>query len=162
MDQAIPEVKQVHNSIVEVGPMAESAPDSSGATAMIQKMGCVRIGKEELANLESLGLYVRSVGTFQIARGKLLINGQRLSTAIQALTEALLRLAEKAQKTKNDYASMARLSDSLARLYAQQTEMQRLLIELEKISPREEPPRALTPCFEPGKPVRPAVFKPTV
>jgi hypothetical protein len=141
-------------AVIEVEPRPRIVPNADQATATIRNMGCVRIGKEELADLESLGLYVRSVGTLQISQGKLLINGQKLNTAIQVMTEALSRLGEKAQKTKNDFVSMARLSDSLARLYAQQTEMQRLLVEIETLSPMEYLPEVRVQAFEPGKPVQ--------
>jgi hypothetical protein len=136
---------------VAIVPTAETATD-----AMV-RMGYVRIGQHELEDLAAIGVYVRSAGVARICRGKVMVNQQRLNTAMQALTAAIVELGDKPNKTRSDIAAMGQLTHALARLCQELTDSQRLMLEIERVSPGEDVPEVRVQAFEPGKPVRLAI-----
>jgi hypothetical protein len=116
-------------------------------------VGHVLIGEKELRDLASLGLYVRDLGAVDLARGTLVVQQQWLKTAVQSTGDAITELGKKTKKTRNDYAAMAQLSHSLARLGAQLTKSQQLLLEIERTPGANK--EIVNPSFRVGQPVRP-------
>jgi hypothetical protein len=117
-------------------------------------MGYVRIGQHELEDLAAIGLYARNAGVARICRGKVMVNQQRLNTAMQTLTAAIVELGDKPNKTRSDIAAIGQLAHALARLSQELTDSQRLMLELERVSPREDVPEPRVKAFECGKPVQ--------
>lgn len=147
-------LKRINSTVRREGNQTEPLPTSEGATNAMVRMGYVRIGQHELEDLAAIGVYVRNVGVARICRGKVMVSQQRLNTAIQTLTAAIVELGEKPNKTRSDITSMGQLTLALARLSQELTESQRLLVELERMSPGEDVPEIHVQAFECGKPVR--------
>jgi hypothetical protein len=143
------------NSTVRIeGNQTEPLPNSEGATNAMVRMGYVRIGQHELEDLAAIGVYVRNAGVARICRGKVMVNQQRLNTAMQTLTAAIVELGDKPNKTRSDIAAIGQLTQALARLSQELTDSQRLMLELERVSPGEDVPEVRVQSFECGKPVR--------
>jgi hypothetical protein len=83
-----------------------------------------------------------------------MVNQQRLTTAMQTLTAAIVELGDKPNKTRSDITSIGQLTHALARLSQELTDSQRLMVELERVSPGEDVPEVRVQAFERGKPVR--------
>jgi hypothetical protein len=147
-------LKRINSTVRIEGNQTEPLPTSEGATNAMVRMGYVRIGQHELEDLAAIGVYVRNAGVARICRGKVMVNQQRLNTAMQTLTEAIVELGDKPNKTRSDITSIGQLTHALARLSQELTDSQRLLVELEKMFPSEDLPEVRVQAFESGKPVR--------
>jgi hypothetical protein len=141
MNAQLPEEFTPPGALVQsvVGP-AESVPPGEETVAAV------------LRDLASIGEHVQGAGVLRVARGRALVNQQRVDSVMRELAAAVMEIQQKPKKTRRDLALMAQLAHAFGGLAARQTESQHLLLAVEQASSPGEPdaPKPLNEAFPAG------------
>lgn len=140
--------------------IAEPAVTSQEAVEVLKSFGLTRITKDQLSGLARVGIYLKSEGVLREQRGGALLNQSRLDETMQVLHELIMDAHT--SKRRNKLAEVIRLSEKLGYLSTKFTESQRLMIEMEGLTPHQrreavQQDEAVNMSFIPGQDVKPMI-----
>lgn len=140
--------------------IAEPMVSDEEAEKALLECGLVRVPKKQLDNLNKLGIWLKGAGVLRNQRGEALFNQRRLDDVMQILYEHIVDI--NGSKRKDKMKSILLLSEKLGYLSSKMTESQKLVVEMEGLTPGSArnaayQDEAVNKSFIPGSNVKPMI-----